>query len=215
MTDIQIFTNPEFGEIRTLEINEEPWFVGKDVATALGYRDSADALKRHVDAEDKLTRCFTDSGQKREMYTINESGLYSLILSSKLPSAQRFKRWVTSEVLPSIRKNGGYMQNRRLTEAIEAVNRAKKNLNLARKLHDMSSDAREKSKNALAEIRAIHSKNCDTERKDAQRIRDWQAYLDAQIDHLNYVAFGLPAFEQIMNEALSDMLPENTKEVKK
>lgn len=212
MTDIQIFTNPEFGEIRTLEINEEPWFVGKDVATALGYRDSADALKRHVDAEDKLTRCFTDSGQKREMYTINESGLYSLILSSKLPSAQRFKRWVTSEVLPSIRKNGGYMQNRRLTEAIEAVNRAKKNLNLARKLHDMSSDAREKSKNALAEIRAIHSKNCDAERKDAQRIRDWQAYLDAQIDHLNYVAFGLPAFEQIMNEALSDMLPAEKEE---
>lgn len=100
------------------------------------------------------------------------------------------------------------LSNRRLNEAIEAVNFAKKNLNLARKLHDMSSDARENSKNALAEIRAIHSKNCDAERKDAQRVRDWQAYLDAQIDHLNYVAFGLPAFEQIMNEALKDMLPE-------
>ena len=106
MGELQVFNNVEFGSVRSLMVNGEPFFVGKDVAEILGYKDTADALKRHVDDEDKLTRCFTDSGQGREMYIINESGLYSLILSSKLPSAKRFKRWVTSEVLPAIRKHG-------------------------------------------------------------------------------------------------------------
>ena len=100
--------NFEGARIRTLTIGEEPYFVGKDVAVVLGYRDTADALKKHVDDEDKLTRQFADSGQRREMKVINESGLYSLILSSKLPTAKRFKRWVTSEVLPAIRKHGAY-----------------------------------------------------------------------------------------------------------
>ncbi|MGJ3841143.1 phage antirepressor [Limosilactobacillus fermentum] len=95
-------------QVRTVTINDEPYFVGKDVATILGYKRTADALKAHVDDEDKLTRQFTDSGQNREMKVINESGLYSLILSSKLPSAKKFKRWVTSEVLPAIRKTGAY-----------------------------------------------------------------------------------------------------------
>ncbi|NYS33507.1 phage antirepressor KilAC domain-containing protein [Streptococcus danieliae] len=95
-------------EVRTVDINGEPYFVGKDVSTVLGYRDTSDALKRHVDEEDKLTRGFTDSGQNRNMVIINESGLYSLILSSKLPQAKEFKRWVTSEVLPAIRKHGMY-----------------------------------------------------------------------------------------------------------
>lgn len=108
MTNIEIFKNSEFGEVRTLKVNNEPYFVGKDVATILGYKDTSDALKRHVDNEDKLTRRFTDSGQGREMIVINESGLYSLIISSKLPSAKKFKRWVTSEVLPAIRKHGLY-----------------------------------------------------------------------------------------------------------
>ena len=108
MNELKIFKNSEFGEIRTLEIDGEPWFVGKDVAEVLGYKDTADSIKRHVDDEDKLTRCFTDSGQSRDMYIINESGLYSLILSSKLPNAKAFKRWVTSEVLPAIRKTGMY-----------------------------------------------------------------------------------------------------------
>lgn len=108
---IEIFKNEQFGEIRTVVIDNEPWFVGKDVATALGYKDTSDALKRHVDEDDKLTRCFTDSGQEREMYIISESGLYSLVLSSKLESAKQFKKWVTSEVLPTIRKTGGYVAN--------------------------------------------------------------------------------------------------------
>ena len=107
MNELQVFKNNEFS-IKSLVIDNEPWFVGKDVAAALGYRDTSDALKKHVDNDDKLTRHFADSGQNREMYIINESGLYSLILSSKLESAKHFKRWVTSEVLPAIRKTGGY-----------------------------------------------------------------------------------------------------------
>ncbi len=114
MNDITIFENPEFGSVRTITIDGVPWFVGKDVAQILGYRDTSDALKKHVDDDDKLSRRFADSGQNRIMYIINESGLYSLVLSSKLPEAKRFKRWVTSEVLPSIRKNGVYVAEEKL-----------------------------------------------------------------------------------------------------
>lgn len=117
MNELTVFKNEQFGEMRTVTIGEEIWFVGKDVAAILGYKDTSDAMKRHVDDEDKLTRRFTDSGQNREMYIINESGLYSLVLSSKLPSAKEFKRWATSEILPSIRKHGAYMS----PETIERV----------------------------------------------------------------------------------------------
>lgn len=109
MKEMQIFNNADFGKIRATEIDGEPWFVGKDIAIVLGYKDTSDALKKHVDEDDKLTRRFADSGQNREMYVINESGLYSLILSSKLPTAKKFKHWVTSEVLPAIRRHGAYM----------------------------------------------------------------------------------------------------------
>jgi len=106
---IQVFNNTEFGEIRTMEINGEPWFVGKDVATALGYSNPRDAMFRHVDSEDKNTVAFHDGNKGNPNQTIiNESGMYSLILGSKLDGAKRFKRWVTSEVLPSIRKSGAY-----------------------------------------------------------------------------------------------------------
>ena len=108
MNNLQIFNSPEFGQVRTIQQNGEPWFVGKDVSEILGYKDTSDAMKKHVDIEDKLTRRFADSGQNREMYIINESGLYSLILSSKMPKAKEFKRWVTSEVIPAIRKTGKY-----------------------------------------------------------------------------------------------------------
>ena len=111
-TNIQIFTSEVFGEIRTCQVNNQIMFVGKDVATALGYKDTNDALKKHVDADDKLTRQIADSGQRRATIIINESGLYSLILSSKLPQAKAFKRWVTSEVLPQIRQTGGYIPTR-------------------------------------------------------------------------------------------------------
>lgn len=108
MNDVKIFNNADFGSIRTITINNEPWFVGKDIATALGYERTDNAIRSHVDEEDKLTHQISASGQNRNMYIINESGLYSLILSSKLEKAKLFKRWVTNEILPSIRKNGMY-----------------------------------------------------------------------------------------------------------
>ena len=111
MSELEIFNNEEFGQVRSVEVEGKPYFVAKDIAIALGYSDTSDAIKRHVEEEDKLTRCFTDSGQNRNMIIINESGLYSLILSSKLPSAKEFKRWITSDVLPKIRKTGGYVNN--------------------------------------------------------------------------------------------------------
>lgn len=109
MNEVMTFSNDEFGTIRTLSINNEPWFVGKDVAEKLGYERKADAIRNHVDLEDKGVDKIQTPGGKQNMTIINESGLYSLILSSKLESAKRFKRWVTSEVLPSIRKSGGYI----------------------------------------------------------------------------------------------------------
>lgn len=108
MNELKIFNNPEFGQLRTLVKDNETWFVGKDVAEILGYSNTQKAIRDHVDTEDKLTERFVLSGQNREAVVINESGLYSLVLSSKLPNAKKFKRWVTSEVLPSIRKHGMY-----------------------------------------------------------------------------------------------------------
>ena len=108
MNEIKIFENEEFGEIRTATINGEPWFVGKDVAVILGYTNPSKALADHVDGDDKLNNESLSSLGQRGGWLINESGLYSLVLSSKLPTAKKFKRWVTSEVLPSIRKHGMY-----------------------------------------------------------------------------------------------------------
>lgn len=115
--ELQTF-NFENQQVRTIEFENEPWFVGKDVATILGYKDTSDALKKHVDEDDKLTRRFADSGQGRNMYIINESGLYSLILSSKLPNAKKFKHWVTKEVLPTIRKHGAYLTPDKIEEVL-------------------------------------------------------------------------------------------------
>ena len=106
MSELQVFNNAEFGSVRSLTVNGEPYFVGKDVAEALGYSDLNKAIAMHVDEEDKLNDKTSSSLGQRGGWLINESGLYSLILSSKLPSARRFKRWVTSEVLPAIRKHG-------------------------------------------------------------------------------------------------------------
>lgn len=110
MNDIQIFNNPEFGDIRTVVIDNEPWFVGKDVADVLGYRNGSRDINRHVDKDDSLRKGLIDKmGREQETIIINESGLYSLIFGGKLESAKKFKKWVTSEVLPSIRKTGTYM----------------------------------------------------------------------------------------------------------
>lgn len=107
--ELQIFNNSDFGNIRVIENNGEPWFVGKDVAMALGYKDTVNALKTHVDVEDQMGwQIATPSRGQQNAKIINESGLYSLIMSSKLPQAKQFKHWVTSEVLPAIRKTGSY-----------------------------------------------------------------------------------------------------------
>ena len=111
-SELQVFKYTEGQQIRTMLIDGEPWLVGKDVAEALGYLRPADAVAAHVDEEDKLTRQFTDSGQRRDMTVINESGMYSLIFASKLPTAKQFKHWVTSEVLPSIRRSGMYLTDK-------------------------------------------------------------------------------------------------------
>lgn len=125
--EVTVFKNPvhpEFGNLRTIEIDGEPWFVGKDVAAALGYTKERNALDKHVDKGDALKRGVTDSmGRTQQMTIINESGLYSLILSSKLPSAKEFKHWVTAEVLPSIRKNGAYIRNQENMTPAEIVAR--------------------------------------------------------------------------------------------
>ena len=122
MENLVKFENKDFGEIRTLTIANEPWFVGKDVAMALGYAKPENAIATHVDDEDKTTTLIqgTGSNYKSKAVIINESGLYSLILSSKLPTAKKFKRWVTSEVLPAIRKTGEYKTQTATTQQDES-----------------------------------------------------------------------------------------------
>ena len=122
--EIQIFKNDRFGEVRTMVINDEPWFVGKDVANVLGYQNASKAVMVHVEEEDKNTELLEAHSQngnlsKTKTILINESGLYSLILSSKLPQAKEFKRGVTSEVLPSIRRNGAYLTDDALAHFAE------------------------------------------------------------------------------------------------
>ena len=125
MNEVQIFKNPELGQVRTVVIDGEPWFVGKDVAIALGYEKPTKAVSSHVDEEDKKmgiqngAPSIKDSlGRTQYPVFINESGLYSLVLSSKLPTAKKFKRWITSEVLPAIRKHGAYMTPEKIEEAL-------------------------------------------------------------------------------------------------
>ena len=128
MENIQIFTSEIFGEIRACQVNNQIMFVGKDVALALGYSNTRDALRKHVESEDKGTVAIRDTAYETRVTLINESGLYSLILSSKLPQAKAFKHWVTSEVLPQIRRTGGYIPTRtadgRDLSAEEILNRA-------------------------------------------------------------------------------------------
>lgn len=120
MNNLQIFKSPDFGQVRTIQQNGEPWFIGKDVAEILGYKKPENAIAVHVDDEDKTTTLIqgTGSNYKSNAVIINESGLYSLILSSKMPKAKEFKRWVTSEVIPAIRKHGGYLTPDKIEQAL-------------------------------------------------------------------------------------------------
>ena len=145
---MQIFKNDEFGQIRTIVIENEPYFVGKDVAGVLGYSNSRKALADHVDAEDKgVTKCDTLGG-KQDLQVINESGVYSLVFGSKLPTAKKFKRWVTHEVLPSIRKTGTYGIPQNYAEALQlAADQAKQLLEQKPKVEFF--DAVAESKDAI------------------------------------------------------------------
>ena len=125
MNELKIFNNPDFGEVRTLSIDGEPWFVGKDVAAILGYAKPLNALATHIDEDDSLKQGLIDSmGREQNAIFINESGLYSLVLSSKLPTAKAFKRWITRDVIPSIRKNGGYIAGQESMTAEELMAKA-------------------------------------------------------------------------------------------
>lgn len=145
MENLTTFTNDVFGNIRGLEINGEPWLVGRDVAKVLGYKNISDALKKHVDEEDKgVAKCDTLGGAQ-EMTVINESGFYSLVLRSKLPEAKKFKRWVTSEVLPQIRKTGGYIpvneeddEKTIMAKALEIMDKTLKEKNI--KIEELEGD---------------------------------------------------------------------------
>ena len=118
MNNIQIFKNDSFGAVRTVEVEGVPYFVGKDVAEILGYSNTRDALARHVDDEDKADVVIYDGSQNRTMAVISESGVYALVFSSKLPKAKEFKHWVTSEILPTIRKHGAYMTDSVIEQAL-------------------------------------------------------------------------------------------------
>lgn len=185
------FSNNEFGEIRVLEIENEPWFVGKDIAEVLGYKNTNDAMKKHIDDEDKgVAKCDTLGG-KQNLTIINESGLYSLILNSKLPNAKKFKRWVTNEVLPSIRKHGAYMTENAIEKAltspdflIQLATKLKEEQEKSKQLEDkLEKNSKmlnqiSASKNSLlvrevAKILSNHHGIVIGEKKLYQKLRDW------------------------------------------
>lgn len=164
---VQIFKNPEFGQVRVVLIENQTWFVGKDVAEILGYKDTAKALRTHVDEEDKGgAKCPTLRGIQN-VTIINEPGLYSLIFASKLPAAKKFKRWVTSDVLPTIRQTGGYIQKGRQAEFVR---------NYFNNLDD--------------ELKALIAKNLKS--KNAE-LEDKRARIDKQIDTNNRVLIQIGA----------------------
>ena len=142
MNELQIFNSEEFGDIRTVQLNNEIYFVGKDVATALGYERAAKAIQDHVDMDDKDEVPIQDSiGRMQKTPVINESGLYALIFGSKLESAKRFKHWVTSEVLPAIRKTGSYQKPMTTDQKIQLL--AQGNVELTEKIEKVNDDLQE------------------------------------------------------------------------
>ena len=222
MNDLTTFSNPEFGQVRTVEINGTPWLVGKDVALALGYAKPQNAISRHVDAEDqKVAPIQGTPGGEQEMLIINESGLYSLILSSKMPKAKAFKHWVTSEVLPAIHKTGAYESfqakqhieqleatNTRLNTAIPNVSSAKAELAEVIGLRDDFIHHRDNYKARFLQAKTDYGKMCDNLRQAESLVKQAQANLDSRIDQLQIIAFGLPGFDEIMATALETALPD-------
>lgn len=187
MNEIKVFKNEQFGEIRTITIDGQPWLLGKDVADALRYSNTQKAVRDHVDEEDKLTERIVLSGQNREVIFVNESGLYSLILKSKLPSAKQFKRWVTSEVLPSIRKYGAYA-----TE--ETLNRVQGDTEESEKLFRMLREEKQRTRELESENNRLAEEN-DT----LAEVVDFINMYDDESDLLNVsdiaIAYQMSAIE--------------------
>lgn len=229
MNDLTTFSNPEFGQVRTVEIDGTPWLVGKDVAAALGYKNHKDALDRHVDAEDKRQSdevvIHDPMGREQHPTIINESGLYSLILSSKMPKAKAFKHWVTSEVLPAIHKTGAYESfqakqhieqleatNTRLNAAIQAVSEAKAALANVTAMRDDFIKDRDDFKEHFQKWKSLYGGACDRLRRAENLVQQAQGELNSRIDQLNIVAFGLPGFDEIMQTAMEIALPDKKEE---
>ena len=234
MNDLQIFSNHEFGQVRTVEIDGTPWLVGKDVAVALGYKNPTKAIIAHVDDEDKQLEMLPQEAEAQngtlpsgstKTALINESGLYSLILSSKMPKAKAFKRWVTSEVLPAIRKNGAYESfqaqqhieqleatNTRLNAAIQAVGIAKQQLADVISLRNDFIKHRDNYKARYMQAKTDYGRICDSLRQAEGLVTKAQADLDSRIDQLSIIAFGLPGFDEIMNAVIGTVLPAKKEE---
>lgn len=229
MNDLTTFSNPEFGQVRTVEINGTPWLVGKDVAVALGYKNPGKAIIAHVDEEDKRLEMLPQGADSQngnvspssKTALINESGLYSLILSSKMPKAKAFKRWVTSEVLPAIRKTGAYESfqaqqhieqleatNTRLNAAIQAVSEAKAALANVTAMRDNFIKDRDDFKEHFQKWKSLYGGACDRLRRAENLVQQAQGELNSRIDQLSIVAFGLPGFDEIMADALAGRSPE-------
>ena len=229
MNDLQIFENPEFGQVRTVEIDGTPWLVGKDVAVALGYKNPGKAIIAHVDEEDKRLEMLPQGADSQngnvspssKTALINESGLYSLILSSKMPKAKAFKHWVTSEVLPAIHKTGAYESfqakqhieqleatNTQLNAAIQAVSEAKAALANVTAMRDNFIKDRDDFKEHFQKWKSLYGGACDRLRRAETLVQQAQGELNSRIDQLSIVAFGLPGFDEIMADALAGRSPE-------
>lgn len=221
MNDLTTFSNPEFGQVRTVELDGQPWLVGADVATALGYKNPRKALADHIEPEDKGVTKRDTPGGEQEILIINESGLYSLILSSKMPKAKAFKHWVTSEVLPTIHKTGAYESfqakqhieqleatNTRLNAAIQAVSEAKAALANVTAMRDNFIKDRDDFKEHFQKWKSLYGGACDRLRRAENLVQQAQGELNSRIDQLSIVAFGLPGFDEIMQTAMEIALPD-------
>lgn len=186
--EIKVFENEEFGSVRTIMIDGEPWFIGKDIAKCLGYAKPENAIANHVDSEDKTSTLIqgTGSNYKSKAVIINESGLYSLILSSKLDTAKKFKRWVTSEVLPSIRKHGAYLTDETLSRVSENTDEAER---LFRELKEekLRANNLQKENSELEELVSKLKKSNDDLNFDISLLENRTAALEPKADYYDEI----------------------------
>ncbi|MGN1303779.1 MAG: Bro-N domain-containing protein [Oscillospiraceae bacterium] len=200
MNDLQIFSNPEFGSVRCIEKDGEEWFVGKDVALALGYKNPHDALFKHVDEDDKgVANCDTLGGTQK-MTVINESGLYSLIILSELPSARKFKKWITSEVIPSIRKTGGYgVPQMSQSELILKI--AQNNVELERRIAAAENETKAVSEKLDNALDVFTSPTSDNWKDEMNRIINRMI----EENNLNYGLFRRKLYDELEQTASCDL----------